>query len=167
MTRIARDSGHFSFLADCAPDAAIVHGDARISLERGGGGPFDLLVLDAFSSDVVPIHLITREALALYMRNLTDDGILLMHISNRNLNLRPAVAAVIADARLAARVQRYTPPDTHLGLEATGTEWVVAAREASTLEFLDGDAAWLTLRAAPESRPWTDDYSDIFGVLRW
>ena len=93
MTHLARDAGYFHFLSDCAPEAGIVHGDARISLERGTEGPFDLLVVDAFSSDVVPIHLITREALALYGRTLADGGILLMHISNRNLDLRPAVAA--------------------------------------------------------------------------
>ncbi len=169
VTHLARDSGHFHFLPDCAPDAEIVHGDARVSLERGEDGPFDVLIVDAFSSDAVPVHLITREAIALYAERLSPDGILLMHISNRNLDLRPAVAAVLADAGLTARVQRYVPDGADAGAIATAAvaEWVTAARDPSTLAILDADPRWEPLPPTPGSRPWTDDYSNIFGVLKW
>jgi len=169
VTYLARDAGHFRFLADCAPDADIIHGDARISLERGAEGPFDLLVVDAFSSDVVPIHLITREALTLYAGTLSEDGILMMHISNRNLDLRPAIAAVIDAVGLTARVQRYAPPTQEGGrdLYATASEWVVAAPDPATLRIFDGDGRWEELRPLPGVRPWTDDYSNIFGALNW
>ena len=167
VTHLARDAGYFHFLSECAPDADIIHGDARISIERGTDGPLDLLVVDAFSSDVVPIHLITVEALSLYERTLAEGGILLMHISNRNLDLRPAVAAVIDEVGLVARVQRYVPPDSESRALATVAEWVVASREPATLRILDADPRWEPLRPEPGARPWTDDYSNIFGALNW
>ena len=125
------------------------------------------MVVDAFSSDVVPIHLITVEALSLYERTLAEGGILLMHISNRNLDLRPAVAAVIDEVGLVARVQRYVPPDSESRALATVAEWVVASREPATLRILDADPRWEPLRPEPGARPWTDDYSNIFGALNW
>ena len=170
VTHLARDSGHFHFLSDCAPDMPIIHGDARVSLERSGDGPFDLLVVDAFSSDVVPIHLITREAVSLYGRRLAPGGILLMHISNRNLNLRPALAAVLAEAGFSARVQRYVP-DAAAAAEALATatvaEWVAASADPAALSILDGDPRWEPLAAEPDYRAWTDDYSNIFRALNW
>ena len=169
VTRLARDSGHFHFLSDCAPDIPIIHGDARISLERGDDGPFDVLIVDAFSSDAVPVHLITREAIELYARRLSPDGILLMHISNRNLRLRPAVGAVLAASGLSARFQRYVPEVVEADAIATAAvaEWVAASPDRAALDILDGDRRWEPLRPDPDIQPWTDDYSNIFSTLDW
>ncbi len=144
-----------------------MHGDARISLEREPEITFDVLVLDAFSSDVIPIHLITREAMALYQRRLADNGILLMHISNRNLDLRAAVAAGIADVGMVGRILAYVPEDVESVALATAAQWVAAARDPATLRILDGDERWEPLEPVPGVRLWTDDYSNIFGVLNW
>lgn len=167
VTHLARDAGYFHFLSDCAPESRIIHGDARISLEREAEGSLDLLVLDAFSSDAIPIHLITREALALYLGKLAENGILAMHISNRSLDLRPAVAAVVDDLGLVGRVQRYVPEDVEPKALATVSEWVVAARDPASLRILDHDRRWQPLEPQPGVRVWTDDYSNIFGVLNW
>ena len=167
VTFLARESGHFHFLSDCAPNAEIILGDARISLERETGRRFDLLVVDAYSSDVVPIHLITREAVTLYTSRLSEDGLLVMHISNRNMNLRPVVAALLAGADLSGRIYRYVPAEAQLAVSNPISEWVVAGRDPAALRILDGEPRWKPLESVPGTRPWTDDYSNIFGALNW
>jgi spermidine synthase len=90
---VATDPSLFTLLSACAPDAAIVRGDARLSLAEEPDQNFDVLVVDAFSSDAIPVHLLTREALALYVRKLRPDGVIVMHISNRFMELASVVAA--------------------------------------------------------------------------
>jgi hypothetical protein len=89
VERIARDERYFHYLAECAPDAAIRSGDARLTLQDAARASYDLLILDAFSSDAIPMHLITREALALYLDKLAPGGVIAWHVSNRNLDLAP------------------------------------------------------------------------------
>ena len=89
------DVRHFTFLSRCRPGADIILGDARLSLAREPAGRFDYLVIDAFSSDAIPVHLLTREAIALFLHKLAPEGILALHISNRHLDL-PAIAAATA-----------------------------------------------------------------------
>ncbi len=167
VTELARDPRYFHYLADCAPDAPVIHGDARLSLERLADRHFDLLILDAFSSDAVPVHLMTREALALYRSKLAAGGLLMINITNRNVDLAPVLATLVADAGVSARTQRFVPTQAAFDDFAAASEWVVIAEDPATLAQLDHDPRWAPLPPNPGGRPWTDDYSNIFGALNW
>ena len=105
VIKIARDPNQFEFLSRCTPDARIVLGDARLTLAEEPASAFDYLLIDAFSSDTIPIHLLTREAIALYVSRLKSDGILVIHISNRHLELQSVVAALARDASIAIKTR--------------------------------------------------------------
>jgi predicted methyltransferase len=107
VERLARDTRYFRYLAACGGDTKVVLGDGRLSLEKITDGHFDLLIMDAFSSDSVPIHLITREALALYMRTLKANGVLVFNISNRNMDFSRVLGNLARDAGLVGRFQHY------------------------------------------------------------
>ena len=102
---IARDPGFFTFLKDCPANVDVVLGDARLSLQKADDGQFGVLVLDAYSSDTIPLHLITKEALALYLRKLAPDGALIFHISNRHLRLERVLGVLAEDAGLACLIE--------------------------------------------------------------
>ncbi|KQN36941.1 hypothetical protein ASG37_04540 [Sphingomonas sp. Leaf407] len=162
VVRIARDSGAFTFLRNCLPDARIVMGDARLSLTDQPANSLDLLVLDAFSSDAVPMHLMTREAFATYRRVLGRKGLLLVHISNRYLDLGPVVAAT-AGGWMAAGLS-YQPASEANG--ETGSEWIALTPDPEVLaELLASGGDWVPLPPSDAS-PWTDDYASILPVLR-
>ena len=167
VTELARDPRYFHYLADCAPDAPVIHGDARLSLERVADGHFDVLMIDAFSSDSIPVHMLTREAMALYGQKLDERGVLLINITNRNVDLAPVVAALVADAGLTARSQRFVPNRNQAGGFIAATEWVAIAADPQVLSVLDDDPRWRPLVADAGARPWTDDYSNIFGAIDW
>ena len=166
VERIARDGRWFHYLADCAPDAPVVLGDARRSLQEAPGERYDLLILDAFSSDAIPVHLLTREAFALYRERLAEGGLIALHISNRNLDLAPVVAALLADAGLAGRIQTQAPPIEAQQAYRNAATSVVIARSGADLGALAGDPRWQPMPASP-ARPWTDDFSNLIGALRW
>ncbi len=166
VERIARDPRFFHFLADCG-DAAVVLGDARLTIAGAPDATYDLLVLDAFSSDSIPIHLLTREAFALYRRKLAPGGVLLVHISNRSLDLAPVVAAVAQDAGLTARMLvDNVPPGTDPARRAPAAVVALAARP-DDLGALAADPEWIALPPAPAWALWTDQQSDILRVIRW
>ncbi|NNG05136.1 MAG: fused MFS/spermidine synthase [Inquilinus sp.] len=167
VTALARDTRYFDFLARCAPDVPVVHGDARLSLKAEPNGRFDILILDAFASDAIPVHLVTREAVALYLDKLTPDGLLLFHISNRSIELEPMLASLMRDAGLEARIQTHRPSDESRADYAVPSEWVVAARTADALATVDEGAGWRELTSSEDMRPWTDDYSHILGLIKW
>ena len=162
VVRLARDTRYFHYLSECAPEAEILLGDGRLTLEHGGLAPFDLLVLDAFSSDAIPLHLLTREAFALYLRQLTPRGVLMVHITNRHLDLRPVLASLAADAGLAAVEQSFTAPDQGAGYPVP-TRWVAMARAHELLPPPDG--RWQPLPTAPGQPVWRDDFANILGPL--
>jgi hypothetical protein len=164
VVRLARDSGYFHFLEQCGHDTRIVLGDGRLSLQKAADRGLDLVVIDAFSSDAIPIHLLTREAVALYFEKLADHGLLLYHISNRHLELAPVLASIAADAGLVALRDVYAPPVGQEGQSAS--EWVVLARSSDDLAFLADDPRWAPLDGRPGGRPWTDDYSNLIGAIR-
>lgn len=168
VVKLASDDRYFSYLSKCAPNADIVLGDARLSLENAPDGQFDLIILDAYSSDVVPVHLITREALQLYERKLAPHGLLAAHISNRHLNLVGVFGTQAADAGLAALAQR-PPNQTEAEYKAYlyAADWVVLARTQEDLQVLAKDSQWRPLAADPAQTVWTDDFSNIFGVIDW
>jgi spermidine synthase len=164
VERIARDPDLFSYLTKCPATVGVVLGDARLAL-AATNAVFDLLVLDAYSSDTVPVHLLTREALRVYLERLKPDGVLAFHISNRFLDLEPVVARLASDAGLACRMlsEKETPnPATSTGKLLSA--WVVMSRDPSQIAPLDG---WRDLRHRADVGVWTDDYSSVFRVFRW
>ncbi|KQN26061.1 hypothetical protein ASE86_07830 [Sphingomonas sp. Leaf33] len=164
VVAIARDPSKFSFLSRCLPDARIVIGDARMRLAQQPSGSLDILVLDAFSSDAIPMHLMTREAFATYGRVLRRNGLLLVHTSNRFLQLEPVVAAS-ARGWMGAMLQ-YQPHESE-GAQATMSDWIVLTREPGTFATVISDgSAWRPLYPRRDLAPWTDDYATILPVLR-
>ena len=167
IATLARDRRYFTYLTDCAPDAPILFGDARLTLARAADGAYDLMVIDAFTSDAIPIYLLTREALALYLAKLADDGILMFHISNRNLDLAPVLAALAHDAGIAGLRQTAETPDGGRHDYRFDSTWVAMARRPERLADLAADGRWTALAPEPGRRPWTDDYSNLWSVLKW
>jgi hypothetical protein len=161
---LARDGRYFHFMEACGNRPRVVLGDARLTLGEVPDHSYDLIVIDAFSSDAIPLHLLTREALALYHRKLAADGIVLFHISNRYLDLAPAVAALASDAGSPARHLLYLPPEPST-VERLGTEVIAVGQPGGDLDFLPADAGW---QSPPSpSAPWTDERSDIVSRIRW
>lgn len=164
VVRIARDPRYFTFLADCEAAWQIFIGDARLRLREAAQGAYDLLVVDAFSSDAVPVHLLTRQALDLYMSRLAEGGLLVFHISNRYFRMEPLFAALAADAGLPG-VHLSDPGD--FGVDRYPSTWVVMARRAEDLAGLRGRPQARDLVPRPGVRAWTDDFADPLSLLKW
>jgi SAM-dependent methyltransferase len=170
VEEIARDRRYFTFLKDSPANVEVVLGDARLSLQRAGDGQFGVLVLDAYTSDTIPLHLITREALALYLRKLAPNGVLIFHISNRHLRLERVLAALAQDSGLACVVQGESVKNAMGELLATGkisSKWVVMARQPAALATLRHDPRWQQPPPRLQARLWTDDYASVFSVFIW
>ncbi len=164
---VALARGPFRFLEQCLPDADIVLGDARLRLAEAGPASLDLLVLDAFSSDAVPMHLMTLEAFRSYDRVLAKDGLLLVHISNRFLSLEPVVAAAARAGGWHAAGLTYRPSMMDEFDEAATSDWIALSRSPRALARLTArQDGWRRLRTTPGFTPWTDDYATILPVLR-
>jgi hypothetical protein len=167
VVRFARDTRYFHYLEDCAGDTPIVLGDARISLAKAPSHEFDLLIFDAFSSDSIPVHLMTREALALYLEKLADHGVIAFHISNRHIDLQPVLANLAVDAGLVAWTQGHrTTPEMREQDYKVDSNWVVMARQPEDVGALSSDSRWHRLAPHAGLRLWTDDYSNILGAMR-
>ncbi|MDB5705011.1 MAG: hypothetical protein JWN66_2127 [Sphingomonas bacterium] len=166
VVRIARDTGQFSFLRHCLPNPPIEIGDARLNLAVEPTGSLDLLALDAFSSDAVPMHLMTREAFATYGRVLTHDGVLLVHISNKFLDLEPVVsAAAKAEGWSAAKLVYYPGPEVEAPRAVSF--WIAMSHDPARLAALKArDAQWQPLNRYPGFTPWSDDYSTILPLVK-
>jgi spermidine synthase len=165
IVRFSRQ-GTFSFLKTCAPDARIVLGDARIELEAVPAHSLDLLAVDAFSSDAIPLHLMTDEAFGVYERALSAKGLLLVHISNNYIELEPVLAAIAAKRGLSARVRLDTPAAGGL---TVASSWVALARDAATLSRLQASGRkleWKQLQPA-QGAAWTDDHASVLPYIRW
>jgi spermidine synthase/lipoprotein signal peptidase len=170
MVRIARNPAIFTFLSRCAPQAKVVLGDARLSLSREPEGRLDLLAVDAFSSDAIPIHLLTREALQVYRRALKPDGLLLLHISNRYLDLEPVLAAAAKSDGWHAAAFDYSPERGEEERNLSRSIWVAMTMDKDslmTLRIASADDAhlWRPLQARPGFPGWTDDYASILPLL--
>jgi hypothetical protein len=168
VIRIARDPRFFTYLADSKAEIATIPGDGRLSLAREPDGKFGLIVLDAFSSDSIPVHLLTREAMALYLLKLAPDGILAIHLSNRFMGgLEDVVGAVASNLGLDALIRRdrvEAPKEAFEGKE--GSTWAVVVRNPADLGALSKDPRWTPPGADPKYL-WTDDYSNVLGALRY
>ncbi|MEG3086063.1 spermidine synthase [Sphingomonas sp. PB4P5] len=166
IARIARDTGQFSFLSRCLPQPTIVIGDARLNLAAEPTASLDLLALDAFSSDSVPMHLMTLEAFASYARVLSPRGVLLVHISNRFLDLQPVVSAAAAAGGWHVARLAYEPSGQRRGGE-TASLWLALSRDPATIAVLERrDAAWAPVPRYRHFTAWTDDYSTILPLLK-
>ena len=158
--------GTFTYLQNCAPQAPVVIGDARLAIAAASPGSFDLLAIDAFSSDSVPLHLFTHEAFGTYLRALSPHGVMMVNISNRFIELEPPLAAELRARHLFALVRDDTPD---AGTELTASTWVAVSRDPAQLARITAlapDKAWRDL-AKPAPRVWTDDHASILPYVRW
>lgn len=161
VVRIARDSGWFTYLTDTPADVDYRVGDGRIQVAEEPAGTFDVLVLDAFSGDAIPVHLLTVEAFAMYRERLAEGGVIAVHISNRYLDLRPVLAGAADALGMTGLVRRDSRGD---GEGGHGAWWAILADDPATLEPLAGDDRWHPIDEAGEHE-WTDDRSDLLAVL--
>ncbi len=154
----------FTFLRDCAADHEVVMGDARITMERQTSQQFDLMAVDAFTSDAIPVHLLTREAFELYFRHLRPGGILAVHISNRYLDLAPVVMRNARDIDKIAFVVKDVPDEPDYISES---DWVLVSTDSSLSSQAAFQGATIERPNPPKNfRPWTDDYSNLFQILK-
>ena len=161
------NTGRFTFLSQCSPAARTVLGDARLELERERAAQYDVLVVDAFSSDAIPVHLLTLEAFQIYNRAIRDDGALIVHISNRFLDLEPVLASAAQDCGCSIALRLDDNPVAED--ELTPSRWVVMTRDSVVLERImqeTGADLWRDI-GPPLDDPWTDDYASILTVLKW
>lgn len=162
---LATDPAHFSFLSQCAKGKVdIVMGDARFTLQKEAQAKYDFLMVDAFSSDAIPAHLLTVEAMRIYLAKLKDDGVLLVHISNRNLELASPAMAVAKAAGGVAMLNDYDPPDDANKFLDTGETIVLVAKHPAVLAKYAADEGW-SPNPPKVVRPWTDDYTNLIGAL--
>jgi hypothetical protein len=162
VVRIARDPSLFTYLEHCP--ARVVIGDGRQSIAHDRTPAPGLIAIDAFNSDAIPVHLITREAIELYFRRVGPHGAVLLHITNRYLALEAVLASVARDLHLVCRAQLHhpTPAQEQRGIFAS--RWAVLARTPADLGRVAGDSRWH--ECADDGAPvWTDDYSDLFGAM--
>jgi len=168
VARIAMTRELFTFVPDCAGKTEIILGDGRIRLGEMPDGAYGLIALDAFSSDAVPTHLLTREALALYLGKLDDRGMLVFNISNRYFDLAPLLAALAKEAGLTCYVRadlNLSPQEESIG--KIGSRFLVMARRYEHLRPLVFDDRWSEYPGDSKFPVWTDQYSSIFSVIEW
>ena len=166
VARIASDPRYFTYLQDARTNIEIRVGDARLELESAGGESFDLIILDAYTSDAIPVHLATREALQVYLSRLSPRGLLAFHVSNQHLNLAPVIGNLARDAGLVCLYrhdQRVTEEQAVQGKEES--QWMVLSRYRSDVDGLLALGRWRIERGDSSLRVWTDDYSSILQVL--
>ena len=161
VERLARK--HFTYLADSKGKVDVILGDARLSLEREASNQFTVLAVDAFSGDSIPMHLITQEAVRVFMNQVSSGGIVAYHVSNRFLDLPPVLAEIAAKENLAGVVIE-DPAQTDNALHSSST-WVLLARNADTLKGI-GDAGKPLQRSAGAPL-WTDDFNNLLSVVKW
>jgi SAM-dependent methyltransferase len=169
VVSIAQDSGYFTFLKDSQAQVEMVLGDARLTLRTAPTGHYGLIVMDAFSSDAIPLHLLTREALREYKSKLAEDGLLAFNISNRYLDLEPVLGDLAQDANLVSWTRQdleTSPSEEQEG--KSPSQWVVMARRKEHLGKLTQDTRWREVKGRRDrAAVWTDDFSNLFSVFKW
>jgi hypothetical protein len=144
----------------------LVIGDGRLSMLKAPEQYYDLIVLDAFTSDAIPLHLLTLEALSVYLSRLAPKGVLLFHLSNRYLDLEPVVARTIESKKLFGLIRvNANLPQKDVDSGGNPSVWATAARQQPQLGALGGDSNWRALRTQKDVALWTDDFSNIFKVF--
>lgn len=162
IVAIAQDTRYFTYLSDCSKaNTTMILGDARLKMKEAPNGQYGLFIIDAFSSDSIPSHLVTVEALDLYLSKLAPDGLLAMNISNRYLNLEPLLSGLAQEKGLFARIRRDQQFDS--ATARFSSSWVVMARNESTFGSILADARWRPLKGRVV---WTDDFSNILDLMK-
>jgi hypothetical protein len=173
VEKIASDPRYFTFLQDAKAPYKVILGDGRFKLAQVPDRAYDLLIMDAFSSDSIPVHLVTKEAFQLYFRKLKTSGWLLVNISNRYIDLEPVLGAIAHELGLVAIHQQegeISPTEKAMGKSAS--HWVILSHKSDNFGSLLQDPRWEALvskqtGSSPETLIWTDDYSNILSALRW
>jgi hypothetical protein len=165
VEKIARDERYFTFLRDCPPHVRVVIGDARLTLRDAPNSSYGLILVDAFSSDAIPTHLLTREAIAGYMQKLAPEGVLALHISNRHIDLAPVVGNLAVDAGLVGRLSEFPKPEGK-GLNAAHAQLAVLAHKESDLGQIAASNLWGALPKQSQTRIWSDGYINILAAFK-
>jgi hypothetical protein len=163
MVDTARDPRYFTFVKNCAPDLKPVMGDARLTFAREPDGIYDLIIVDAYSSDAIPIHLATEEAMKIYKDKLAPQGVVLMHVSNRHLELASVVVGIAEANDLKSWV--YDEDSNRDDEYIYATTVVVSAREEADVGKLASSKQWELTEADENQRVWTDDYCNVLGAV--
>jgi hypothetical protein len=163
MVDTARDPKYFTYIRDCEPDLKPVIGDARLTFAREPDGVYDLIIVDAYSSDAIPIHLATREAMAIYKAKLAPQGAVVMHVSNRHLELSSVVVGIAEANDLKSWV--YSEDSGRDDEYIFATSVVVCARKEADVGRLASSDEWALTAADEKQRVWTDDYSNVLGAV--
>jgi hypothetical protein len=166
VERIARENSYFTYLRDCGSRCVVITGDARLSMQQARPQQFGLIILDAFSSDAIPMHLLTREAMSLYLSKLAPGGAIAMNVSNVHLSIYPVVARVAQEDGLAVLWQREPSTAGSFTDGKFPSEWMVMARNRADFGSLTSDPRWVVPVVPPSTRLWTDDFSNILSVIR-
>lgn len=178
MIDIAKHKKIFSFIDKCNPDVPITLGDARLTLGEVPQHSFDMLAIDAFSSDAIPTHLLTKEAFDIYKRALAPSGLLLVHISNRYIDLEPVIAAEAKAGGWAVAMRMHSPMEEQEALGARASKWLALSQDPAKLAQLTGPLAakqpvfydaktWVKLAPPGNTTAWTDDYASILPHLSY
>ena len=163
MVDTARDPKYFSFIKNCEPDMQPVMGDARLTFAKQPDGIYDLIIVDAYSSDAIPVHLATKEAMKIYKDKLAPQGAVMMHVSNRHLELASVVVG-IADAN-GLKSWSYSEDSNRDNEYVFATAVVISAREEADVGTLASSDVWELTEPTEGQRVWTDDYSNVLGAV--
>ncbi len=165
VIRVSTNPDHFSYTTECARGKIdYVLGDARLTLAKQPKEAFDLLLIDAFSSDSVPAHLLTVEAVQGYLTHLKPDGVLILHLSNRNLDLPSVAQAVVGATGAPGLLQKHRLGADEPALWESAEDAVIVARDPKVLAAYAADKRWTPIDPSA-AKPWTDDYTNLLGAL--
>jgi spermidine synthase len=153
---------YFYFLAASQGKVETALGDARLVLEREAPQKFDVLAVDAFSSDAIPVHLITREALQVFIKHIKPDGAIAFHVTNRYLNLAPVVKLLADEAGMEAVLISDDPDDAHL----SRTDWVIVTRNRAFINDPEVVEKRVAIEPIKGLTPWTDDFNNLYRILK-
>jgi spermidine synthase len=165
IVEIARDPKRFTFVSECAPNLPIVIGDARLTFAAEPDHSYDLIIVDAYSSDAIPVHLTTSEAMAIYKSKLAPHGVVTMHISNRHLELRSVVEGIAAANGLKTWIWNRNNEESDGDNFVFSSDVALSAESAADIGVLSNDKLWELTAPNPAIRIWTDDYSNIAGAV--
>jgi len=154
----------FSFLDRCGDKCNVIVADGRLAVVHQNHNEFDLLVIDAFNSDSIPPHLVSREALQIYLPKLKPDGVLLFHTSNRYLDIERLVVALLTDSGLTTFVRR--DDDGNVIPRKSASDYVAGARRIQDLGSIAFNSNWKQMQRPADIQPWSDDYSNVLSLVR-
>lgn len=167
VVKVAEDPKYFSYLSGCGSPYQIILGDARLKIEESPDDTYDMIFIDTFSSDNIPVHIMTKEAFQTYLKKLAPNGIIAMNISNRYLDLRPVLTSISRELGMTIYFKYHKPEKIDGDVSEMYTEslFAVLAEDPKSLAGFVESANWKPLSKDPHARPWTDDYANILSSL--